>query len=126
MEPLKGITLPDIWNYVYSSYEPIRDIGFGTFGQVVLARFKETGEIFAIKLIRNVFSSKYHCKKVLREIGILRRLSQLSANVYTSKLYDIIIPASQQSELETFNDVFLVMEYVEFDLKSIIESQNPP
>ena len=101
------------------SFKLIRFIGSGSFGQVVMAKSKETGKVFAIKLIKNVFSKPYHCKKVLREISILRRLSKLKSNVYTTKLYDIIIPCQKPGDIETFTEVFLVMDYVEFDLKNI-------
>ena len=53
-------------------YEVLEFIGSGSFGQVVKAKAKESKEIFAIKLIKNVFHDMYHCKKVYREITIMR------------------------------------------------------
>ena len=50
-------------------------MGEGSFGAVVLAQSKKTGQLLAIKLIRNIFSDILNCKKVLREIQIMKKLS---------------------------------------------------
>lgn len=66
------VHLPSIWRYVTSEYKIMELLGEGSFGQVVKAQHIKTGNIFAIKLVRNIFDSLYECKKVLREIQILR------------------------------------------------------
>lgn len=90
------------------------------------ARAKDSGEIFAIKLIKNVFHDNYHAKKVLREVVIMRQLSKMARNVFTTKLHDVILPCSKEEDLETFDDIFLVMDYVEHDLKRIFTMTKPP
>ena len=62
------ITLSHLWKYVEVNYEIQALIGQGSFGQVVKAQHKATGEIRAIKMIPNIFSSLYSAKKVVREI----------------------------------------------------------
>lgn len=49
-------------------------------------------------------------------------------NLFTTKLYDIIIPDEEGMgvrHLETFNQIFLVINYVDLDLKKIFTTQRP-
>ena len=39
------------------------------------------------------------------------------------KLHDVIIPASDKKDLRTFNDIFIVMDFLEQDLSSIFKSK---
>ena len=73
-------------------YKLIELVGKGSFGQVCKAQHKVTGKIFAIKLIKDAFKTDYHARKTIREISILRQLSSMKGNVFTTKLYDVIIP----------------------------------
>lgn len=59
-------------------------MGQGSFGQVVKAQDLKTGEFVAIKLIERVFEDAYHSKKVLRELQILRQLSKIANNEFTT------------------------------------------
>ena len=77
------LSLPKIWKYVQEYYDVLEYIGSGSFGQVVKAQAKDTGELFAIKLIKHVFHDSYHCKKVLREVVIMRQLSKMMRNKET-------------------------------------------
>ncbi|MFN9903320.1 MAG: protein kinase domain-containing protein [bacterium] len=47
-------------------------MGKGSFGTVVKAYHRITGQIVAIKHISNPFENIYSAKKVLREISFLR------------------------------------------------------
>jgi len=67
-------------------------LGAGTYGQVVKARCKVTGNTVALKLIKNPVRCAYHARLVLREISILRKLSKLKDNVFTVKLLDVLLP----------------------------------
>lgn len=73
-------------------YELIEFLGEGTYGQVIKAKSKETGEIVAVKLIKNIFKCVYQARLAYREIFILRKLSEIDGNIYTTKLIDIILP----------------------------------
>ena len=50
-----------------------------------------------------------HAKMMVRELTILRKLSQIENNIYTTKLHDVILAGDP----ETFESMFLVMDYVE-------------
>ena len=41
-----------------------------------------------------------------------------------TKLYDVIIPGKNAKDIETYDELFLVMEYVEYDLKKMMKSMN--
>ena len=116
--------LPAVWKHVSKEYKLKQYLGHGSFGEVVRAQHKKTGEYFAIKYISNVVKDDYSAKKILREITILRQLTKMKNNVFTSKLYDVIIPGDQDET--NFNSLFLVMDYVEHDLKKIFTTTVPP
>ena len=43
--------------------------------------------------MKNVFGDSYQARKTLREIKILRKLSRIPNNIFTTALIDIILPA---------------------------------
>jgi serine/threonine protein kinase len=57
----------------------------------------------------------------LREIKILKEFSTMEDSIFTTKLHDIIVPTEAYKDINTFDHLFLVMEYVDFDLKKAIE-----
>lgn len=74
-------------------------------------------------------------RKVLREVIILRKLSEIDKNIYTTKLIDIILPLKCQVEkkaedgteqilhdLDQMTHIFLVMEIMDFDLKNMMDT----
>lgn len=76
--------------------------GEGSFGRVVRARHRVTKKEMAIKQIGDAFDHQYSARKVLREIQILRKLTFMRNNVFTTKLFDIITPGfGQLSEFST-------------------------
>lgn len=60
------------WQYVSAHYDIVETIGEGSYGKVVKAMHKETGELRAIKYIEEALFNAYEAKKVCREIQILR------------------------------------------------------
>jgi len=68
-------TLSSTWKYALVDYELIQLIGIGSYGEVVHAKSKATGQEVAIKLIDGLFKSNYDSKKIVREVQILRQLS---------------------------------------------------
>ena len=86
------VKLPTNWAIVLNFYKIDGLAGKGSFGQVCKAQHKTTGKIYAIKLIKDAFKSDYHARKTIREVTILRQLSAMKGNVFTTKLHDIIIP----------------------------------
>ena len=66
-------------------------MGTGSFGTVIMAKSLKTGKKVAIKLIKE-FKSHYAIRKVLREIRLLRKLSEIETNIFTVKILDIYFP----------------------------------
>ena len=60
---------------VGNSYTLIKEIGSGSFGDVVLAVHRVTGKRVAIKKIDELFTYVADAKRMLREVLILRQLS---------------------------------------------------
>lgn len=77
---------------------------------VIKAKHRLTGRVFAIKHIQKPFKNAYKTKQVLREIQILRHLTQMEENVHTTKLYDIL-------HSDDLKDIFLVIDYMKTDLR---------
>lgn len=61
-----------------------------------------------------VFEDEVDCKRILREVTLLRRLK----HPYVVDLFDIIEPKN----LETFDTLYVVLELAESDLKKVIKS----
>ena len=61
---------------------------------------------------------------ILREVEIMRKLSEMPNNFFTTKLFDIVIPVTSESDLCTFNSIFLIMDYVYLDLEKLFQSKN--
>lgn len=91
-------------------------MGEGSYGTVYKIKHRTSKNYYALKHISGIFDHANKAKNTLREIEIMIQLSQMKTNVFTVKLYDIIIP----SNLEEFNSIFLVMEYWERDLIGLL------
>jgi serine/threonine protein kinase len=98
-------------------YELGAFIGEGSYGMVIKAKHKKTNRLVAIKKFLKLYQDEIDTLRVLREVSILRQLDH--PNIV--KLLDIIIP-----DRSSVDPVFIVLEYVETDLKSIIYGFNPP
>ena len=59
--------------------------------------------------MKNVFDNYVDCKRILREIKLLRRLD----HPYIVKLYDIVEP----DDLDNFSELYIVLELADSDLK---------
>ncbi len=95
-------------------YEIVKIIGKGSYGDVAEAIHKPTKRKVAIKRIYRVFEDLVDCKRIVREIAILRRMKH--PNVVG--LFDIIEP----KDLKTFDTLYLVMEYCQSDAKKLVKS----
>ncbi|KAF0693978.1 Aste57867_15106 [Aphanomyces stellatus] len=99
---------------VGARYRLVRVLGKGSYGQVAEAYDTLKNKRVAIKKINNVFDQEVDCKRLYREIYILRHLRH--PEVIT--LLDVIEPSSYH----TFNDLYLVFEFVDTDLHKLIMS----
>ena len=73
-----------------------------------------SGKRVAIKKMSNIFADEVDAKRMLREIVLLRQLK----HPCVVELLDIIEPSNK----ETFEEVYIVLEYCESDLKKLIKS----
>lgn len=62
----------------------------------------------------NIFDDEVDCKRILREITLLRRLR----HPYVVELFDIIEP----TDVDKFDTLYVVLELAESDLKKVIKS----
>jgi mitogen-activated protein kinase 1/3 len=104
---------------------------------VIRARHKETGNIVAIKLIKNIFKCIYQARLAYREIFIMRKFSEIEDNIYTTKLVDVIFPkqferlqegGGGEGELPWMKNmmmityIFLVMDFMQTDFRKLLNS----
>lgn len=89
-------------------------LGQGSYGAVCSAIHKPTGKKIAIKKMDGVFEDEVDCKRILREINLLRKLQ----HPYVIRIYDVIEPKN----VETFDTIYVVLELAESDLKKVIKS----
>ena len=107
------MVLSSHWLHVTKDYDLIRLIGQGSYGEVVQARHKNSGKTVAIKLLKDLFINKYETKKQLRELTILRQFSEMENNTFTNKILDVKV-------FRDLNIMFMVLEYMETDLKRVM------
>ena len=67
-----------------------------------------------------VSNNTYEAKKVMREIQILRKFSEMKNNYYVAKIYDLIIQEKQNDEKPMV--LFLVLELMDHDMKSLLDT----
>ena len=100
-------------------YQLMRILGHGSYGEVAQARdlqsdLPEGQNYVAIKRISSIFDQEIDAKRIYREMYILRCLRQNCI----IKLLDVVSP----KDFESFNDLYLVFEYVDTDLYKLIMS----
>lgn len=88
-------------------------IGCGAYGCVFQAFDTDTRELVAIKKVTNIFTELTDAKRILREVSILARLNC----PHIVRLVDICAPRDPES----FNDLHLVLEIADSDLKRLLE-----
>lgn len=73
-----------------------------------------TGQKVAIKKMDGIFEDEVDCKRILREINLLRQLK----HQYVINIIDVIEPVDK----ENFSSIYVVLELAESDLKKVIKS----
>jgi len=99
---------------VGKDYDCQKLLGTGSYGSVAMAIHKPTKTKVAIKRMEGVFEDETDCKRILREIKLLRKMD----HPFVVKLFDIIEP----TDLESFDALYIVLEYAESDLKKVVKS----
>jgi len=97
-----------------ADYQLIEQIGYGAYATVFKAIHKPSNTEVAIKKQVNIFDDLVNCKKILRELKLLRLLDH--TNIV--KLLDVRIDETDSK----FNSVSLILELGECDMKEVIES----
>ena len=64
------------WKSVKKDYKIIEFVGAGAQGQVLKAKHRATGRLVAIKYIKKAFKNIHSAKRTLREINILKKLTE--------------------------------------------------
>ncbi len=73
-----------------------------------------TGKKVAIKKMDNIFEDEVDCKRILREVTLLRKLK----HPCVVELIEICMP----TDPDNFDTIYVVMEFAESDLKKILKS----
>lgn len=89
-------------------------IGSGAYGSVCHTVDTKTDTSVAIKRCKNLFDDLVDCKRILREISILSKLSHNNVVM----IIEIVIP----HDLPTFNEIYVVMELCDCDLKKLMKT----
>ena len=89
-------------------------LGKGSYGEVAQAIQLSTGKRVAIKKMDNIFEDETDCKRILREITLLRKLK----HPCVVELIEILQPKDPNN----FTTIYMVLEFAESDLKKVLKS----
>eukprot|EP00549_Striatella_unipunctata_P008309 CAMPEP_0118692106 /NCGR_PEP_ID=MMETSP0800-20121206/11072_1 /TAXON_ID=210618 ORGANISM="Striatella unipunctata, Strain CCMP2910" /NCGR_SAMPLE_ID=MMETSP0800 /ASSEMBLY_ACC=CAM_ASM_000638 /LENGTH=441 /DNA_ID=CAMNT_0006590001 /DNA_START=261 /DNA_END=1586 /DNA_ORIENTATION=+ len=98
-----------------TAFEKKQQVGQGTYGSVFMGADKQSGEIVALKRINTEQEENGFPLTALREVKILKALNHV--NIVELKE---IVTSKEQGDLP--KNVFMVFEYLEFDLTGILET----
>jgi mitogen-activated protein kinase 1/3 len=101
---------PTRWK-IPAHYEVKQSIGTGAYGSVCEVYDAKEERLCAVKRVAHMFEDLIDCKRILREIAILRKLKH--SNIVA--LYDLPAPSS----LADFDEIYIVMEICDSDLKKL-------
>ena len=94
---------------VQTKYQDLKRIGSGAWGEVISAYDPLRKERVAIKKLVKPFRNEEYAKRAFRELRLMKMFNH--PNVIG--LYDLFTPATS---LETFEDVYIVMELMDTTL----------
>lgn len=112
--------LDPVWQVLSDQYVIHKTLGQGTFGVVVSATHVETGTKVAVKLMTSSFVDEYDAKKRVSEIQILRKLSAIKDNCFTTKIFDVIVPDIDLDSPDALDYLFIVMDIEDTDLAEVL------
>ncbi|CAI5484422.1 unnamed protein product [Closterium sp. Yama58-4] len=95
-------------------FEKLEQIGEGTYGQVYMAREKNTGEIVALKKVRMDNEKEGFPITAIREIKILKKLKH--ENIVNLK--EIVTSKAEESN-KYKGSIYMVFEYMDHDLTGL-------
>ena len=104
--------LDSSWKEIKTDFKLTTLLGKGSFGIVIKGKHRQSRNEVAIKRIDCNFKDMEKIKYVLREITILRQLTQMEFCNFTPKLFDIVIPSRFEEKVSETPYIFLIMEYI--------------
>ena len=81
---------------------------------MIKAQHRKSKQVVAIKYLKDIFDDTYSARKMIREIIILRKFTDMQNNIFTTKLLDIILP---QDSPDNEKQVVFHEDEKEMDLK---------
>ena len=102
----------EIESFVLKRYELIKKTGKGAYGVVYKAMDKKTKEVVALKKNFDAFQNATDSKRTFREITLLK---ELNGHENIIKLLNVI-------KAENEKDIYLIFEFMETDLHTVIRS----
>mmetsp|Transcript_116182 Transcript_116182/g.369713 ORF Transcript_116182/g.369713 Transcript_116182/m.369713 type:complete len:384 (+) Transcript_116182:129-1280(+) len=90
-------------------------LGTGAYGCVAEAKDHETKRKVAIKQAKHLLDDLIDAKRILREIAILSKLD----HPHIVALHDVVVP----SDLKDFNEIYIVLEICDSDLKKLCRAE---
>jgi serine/threonine protein kinase len=103
--------------FIDQRYSNLKPIGDGSYGFVVSATDRVTGQKVAIKKIKDTFIDVVDAKRILRELKLLRHLSG------HENIISILDIMSVPPNTQRFDDIYIVTNLMESDLERIIRSK---
>ena len=97
-------------------YKLEKILGHGSYGTVAQAIQLTTGERVAIKKMNNIYNDETDCKRILREITLLRKIK----HPCIVELIEICTPKDKAVE----DTIYMVLEFAESDLKKMMRNRD--
>jgi serine/threonine protein kinase len=96
------------------TFRKIKKLGKGAYGKVMQVVHIPTKKSYAVKRYEEIFSNDLRGKRLLRELSILKSVKHPCLN----KLQCVLKP----EDPETFNELYLVLDICDMDLKKLLKS----